>query len=110
MRETGKTGYQSLLRKKLKKEFPQCEVHRLDPNGVQGIQDLVLLCPTTWATLEIKGSSKSHKQPNQEYYVDKHNNMSFSKIINPENEKEVFTELNKHLKNFNKKKENNNDI
>lgn len=107
MRETGKNGYQSLLKKKLKSKFPQCDVYRLDPNGVQGIEDLVLLCPLTWATLEIKGSSKSHVQPNQKYYVNKHNDMSFSRMINPENEKDVLDDLSNHLNSFNKKGEHN---
>ena len=102
MRETGKNGYQSIVKKKLKAKFPECEVHKLDPNDIQGSPDLLVLCPITWATLEVKGSKKSKRQPNQEYYVEKHNGMSFSSIIFPENEKEVFSKLNTHVKHFNK--------
>lgn len=105
MRETGRNGYQKTVKSKLKKEFPQCNIHRLDPNEVQGIPDLVILCPTTWATLETKGHNKARKQPNQPYYVDLHNQMSFSSFIFPENEKEVFDKLRKHVETFNKKGE-----
>ena len=103
MKETGKNGYQSVVKKKLKNEFPQCEVHKLDPNEIQGIPDLVMLCPITWVTLETKSYSKAKKQPNQPYYVNRHNEMSFSSFIYPENENEVFNKLHKHIQNFNKK-------
>ena len=53
-----------LLLKKLKKEFPQCEVRKLDPNDIQGSPDLLLICPLTWATLETKGYKKC-KQTSQ---------------------------------------------
>jgi len=110
MRETGKNGYQSVVKNKLKKQFPDCEVHKLDPNDIQGSPDLLMLCPITWATLEVKGSSKSKRQPNQEYYVKKHDSMSFSNIIFPENEKEVFDRLHIHVKHFNKGEGEHNDI
>lgn len=106
MRETGKNGYQSVVKKKLKKEFPQCEVRKLNPNEIQGSPDLLILCPITWATLETKGYEKANKQANQPYYVDKHNKMSFSSFIHPDNENEVFNKLHKHVKNFKEDKEN----
>ena len=110
MRETGKNGFHSDVRKRLKKEFPECEVHKLDPTEIQGSPDLVLLCPITWATLEVKGNKKANIQPNQEFYVNKHNKMSFSNFINPENENEVFDKLHKHVNNFKKKENLENDI
>lgn len=103
MRETGKNGFQSVVKNRLKKEFPQCEVHKLNPTEIQGSPDLVILCPITWATLEVKKTKKANKQPNQEFYVEKHNNMSFSSFINPENENEIFSRLHDHVESFNKK-------
>lgn len=102
MRETGKNGYQSVIKKKLKAEFPQCRIHKMDPNDIQGSPDLLMLCPRTWATLETKGYSKAKKQPNQPYYVELHDSMSFSSFISPENEKEVFDRLHKHVEKFDK--------
>jgi hypothetical protein len=98
MRETGKNGYQSIVKKRIKKEFPLCEVHKLDPNDIPGTPDILILCPLTWATLEVKKNKKANKQPNQEFYVEKHNSMSFSSFIYPENEEEVFSGLKDHFK------------
>jgi len=102
MRETGRNGYMGKVKKKIRKEFPQCEVRRLDPNEYQGSPDLLIMCPVTWATLEVKNSEKAKKQPNQENYVNKHDDMSFSSFIFPQNEKEVFNSLHRHIESFSK--------
>jgi len=43
--------------------------------------------------LEVKASETSPEQPNQGYYVEKMNRMSFAAFIFPENEEEVLTAL-----------------
>jgi hypothetical protein len=93
MRETGKNGFQSKLKKELKEMFPGCIVTKLDSGDIQGIPDLLILYKNKWATLENKRSAKAHKQPNQEYYVNQMNEMSFSRFIYPENKDEVLEEL-----------------
>lgn len=85
--------FQSKLKKELKVRYDGCIVTKLDANDIQGIPDLLILYKNKWATLENKKDSKATKQPNQEYYVDKMNNMSFSRFIYPENKKEVLNEL-----------------
>lgn len=85
--------FQSKLKKELKEKFPGCIVTKLDSGDIQGIPDLLVLYKDKWATLENKKSSKAKKQPNQEYYVDKMNEMSFSRFIYPENKDEVLNEL-----------------
>lgn len=87
--------FQSNLKKELKERYPGCVVTKLDANDIQGIPDLLILYKNKWATLENKKSSKSSKQPNQDYYVNKMNDMSFSKFIYPENKDEVLNELDK---------------
>ena len=66
-----------------------------DPNYIQGIPDLTVFFKDKWATLEVKKSNKAKHQPNQDYYVEKMNDMSFSRFISPENKEEVLSELQK---------------
>lgn len=85
--------FQSNLKKELKKLFPGCIITKLDSGDIQGIPDLLILYKDKWATLENKRSKNAPKRPNQEYYVDKMNKMSFSRFIYPENKEEVLNEL-----------------
>lgn len=85
------SGFQDKLVKELKTMFPGCMVLKQD--HMQGIPDLLVLYNDKWASLECKRSSSAEKQPNQEYYVGKMNEMSFSRFIFPENKEEVLNEL-----------------
>lgn len=85
--------FQAKLIKDLGVKFPGSIVTKLDSSHIQGIPDLLILYKDRWATLECKRSAKEKRQPNQEYYVDKMNDMSFSRIIYPENREEVLSEL-----------------
>lgn len=86
-------GYQGKLIKKLKKIFPGCMVLKNDSSYIQGIPDLIVLYGTKWAMLECKKAANSKRQPNQPYYVDLLNKMSFASFISPANEEEVINEL-----------------
>jgi len=85
--------FQSDLIKDLRDLFPGCIILKNDANYLQGIPDLLLLYNDRWAILETKRAFKSSRQPNQEYYVDKLNTMSFSAFINPDNKEEVIRAL-----------------
>lgn len=85
--------FQKNLKKELESMFPGCIVTKLDSSYIQGIPDLLILYNDKWATLENKRHAKASRQPNQDYYVDKMNNMSFSRFIYPENKDEVLEEL-----------------
>ena len=73
--------------------FPGCIVVHLDPNEIQGIPDLLVLYENKWAALEGKKSANAPHRPNQDYYVNLMNNMSFASFIYPENKEEVLYEL-----------------
>jgi hypothetical protein len=85
--------FQSNLKKELKEMFPGCIITKLDSGDIQGIPDLLILYKDKWATLENKRNAKASHRPNQEYYVNKMNEMSFSRFIYPENKEAVLTEL-----------------
>ena len=87
------SGFQDRLIAELKEMFPGCMVFKMDQ--IQGIPDLLILYGKCWASLENKKSATAKHQPNQEYYVDLMNKMSFSRFICPENKEEVLTELRK---------------
>lgn len=91
-------NYQAYLIKKLESMFIGCQILKNDANYIQGIPDLTILYGPMWATLEVKDYKNANKQPNQEYYVNLHNIMSFSKFIFPENEEEVLNKLRIHFK------------
>ena len=85
--------FQSNLIKEIKKLFPGCMVLKNDPTYIQGIPDLLVLYKDKWASLEVKKSATAPHRPNQNYYVEKMNAMSFSRFIFPENKDEVLTDL-----------------
>lgn len=85
--------FQSKLIKELSLLFPNCIITKLDSSHIQGIPDLLILYHKKWATLECKINASAHHQPNQEYYVNKMNEMGFSRFIFPENKEEVINEL-----------------
>lgn len=81
------------LKKEIKERYPGCIVTKMDPNDIQGIPDMLILYKNKWATLEGKKNKKSSRQPNQEYYVDKMNSMSYSNFIHPENKEDILKDL-----------------
>ncbi len=90
--------FQRNVIKELEKEFDGCMVFKLDAEYRQGVPDLLVLYKDKWATLECKRSTAAKKQPNQEHYVGKMNEMSFSRFISPENKEEVFDDLQQTFK------------
>jgi hypothetical protein len=85
--------YQAFLIRRLKDLFPGCVVIKNDSGYRQGIPDLTIFYFDRWAALEVKASESAPEQPNQRFYVDSLNEMSFAAFIYPENEGEVLREL-----------------
>lgn len=87
------SGFQDKLRDDIKEQFPGCMIFKMDQ--IQGIPDLLVLYKNKWASLECKKSANAERQPNQEYYVETMNEMSFSRFVYPENKEDVLSELHK---------------
>ena len=85
--------FKTKLANEIKEMFPGCMVLHLDPNEIQGIPDLLVLYKNKWAVLEGKKSANASHRPNQEYYVDLMDSMSFAAFIYPENKDEILDEL-----------------
>lgn len=90
--------FQHNLIKKIEDRFPGAIVMKNDPNYIQGIPDLTVLYEDKWATLECKKDKKASARTNQPYYVNRMNEMSFSRFIYPENCEEVLDELERSFK------------
>ena len=89
--------FQSGLIKKIKTRMPDAIVMKNDASYIQGIPDLLILKDNNWAALECKKTKGAKCQPNQKYYVDLMNEMSYAAFIFPENETEVLDALQRAL-------------
>lgn len=89
--------FKTKLVAEIKNMFPGCIVLHPDPNEIQGIPDLLILYGDRWAALEGKKYADAKHRPNQDYYVNKMNSMSFASFIYPENKEEVLYELQQAL-------------
>lgn len=85
--------FKTKLVNELNDMFPGCIILHMDPNEIQGISDLLILYKNKWAALEGKKNAAASFRPNQDYYVERLNRMSFAAFIYPENKDEVLDEL-----------------
>jgi hypothetical protein len=90
--------YQAQLIRKLRRVFKGCFILKNDTDYMQGLPDLLILYRDRWAMLEVKAHADADEQPNQAYYVDLFNRMSFAAFIYPENEHEVLDALERSFK------------
>lgn len=90
--------YQKDLMDKIRAEYPGCLIMKNDSGYIQGIPDWTILYKDKWAVLEAKADEDSPARPNQPYYVEKLNEMSYSRFVYPENEEEVLDGLRKIFK------------
>jgi len=94
----GETIFRNKLEDDLMRLYPNAIILRVDPYCIQGFPDRLMLYENTWASFEVKASKDSEHQPNQDYYVDLLNDMSFAKFVYPENKNEVLHELQRALR------------
>lgn len=73
--------------------FDGCIILQGNAEYTQGIPDVLVLFNRRWAALEFKRSADASHQPNQDYYVDLMDRMSFAAFIYPENKGDVLHAL-----------------
>ena len=86
--------FQKELIDEVKERYPGCIALKNDSSYMQGFPDWTILYKDKWAVLEVKKERGAHKQPNQEYYVNKLNEIGgFSRFVFPENKDEVLEDM-----------------
>lgn len=73
--------------------FPGCVILQNDEMKQQGIPDLTIFYKNKWAWLEVKAAWNSVHQPNQDYFVEMGDAMSYAAFIFPENKDEILDEI-----------------
>ena len=85
--------FESWLVRDLQDRFPGSVILKNDTRSLQGIPDRTILHGDRWAMLETKGHPNARRQPNQEYYIRKLDQMSFARFVDPENVEDVLDAL-----------------
>ncbi len=83
--------FQRTLIQDLKQRFPGALIFKNESR--QGLPDLTVLYKDKWALLECKASKDASHRPNQDYYIDRANEMSFASFVYPENKGDVLNAL-----------------
>lgn len=92
-RKTPEGRFKTALHEELREMFPGCVLLINDASYFQGVPDTLILFEDMWAMLEVKDSRRAKRQPNQPYWVEQFNEMSFAAFICPENKEEVLNAL-----------------
>lgn len=90
--------FQKELMDEIERTYPGCVIMKNDSSYRQGFPDWTIFYKDKWAVLEAKRDENATHQPNQDYYVEKLDGMSFSRFVYPENKNQVLRELKKIFK------------
>lgn len=90
---TSESAFQASIIKELEAQYPGAVVLKTDPSYIQGFPDLLFLQNDFWAALEVKKTKIQARRPNQPYWVDRLDQMSFARFIYPSNMIRIFDEL-----------------
>jgi hypothetical protein len=85
--------FQRYVIERVREMFLGCVVIKNDPTYIQGIPDLTVLTHKGWFCLEVKKSKDAELRPNQYYYLEVLDDLSFARTVYPENLEEVLHEL-----------------
>lgn len=89
--------FKTSLVKEIRERLPGAIVLHTNPPP-QGIPDLIVLNGERWAALEGKRNGNALHRPNQDYWIEKMNTMSFASFISPETREEVLDAMERSFK------------
>ena len=93
MTTASESAFKHSVLRYIENRFPGAIVLHVDTGLHRSYPDVFILYRNRWAALEFKRSENSKHRPNQDYYVDIFNAMSYASFIYPENEGKVLNEL-----------------
>lgn len=85
--------FQKSVIKELETMLPGCIVSKNVTGFRDGFPDLICLVGDRWFMLECKRSENEAHQPNQDWWVDHLDEMSYASFIFPENRAKVMSEI-----------------
>lgn len=91
-------AFQKELIREIKERWEGIVILKNDANYLQGVPDLSLYYGDKWAMLECKKSENEPHRPNQDYYVERFDDMSFASFIFPENKEAVLDAMGEFFK------------
>ncbi len=92
------SAFKLKLIKELEKEYPGAVILKNDANRHQGIPDHIILYGPRWAMFDAKRSQHAPHQPNQDYFINLLNDMSYANFVYPENKETFLHELQQALR------------
>lgn len=81
----------------LQKRYPGSFVIKVNPHFIQGFPDRIFLYYNFWAAFDTKIAANSQKQPNQTYYIETLDKLSFATFVHPDNEMEFYNDIQRAL-------------
>lgn len=90
--------FQSSVKHELETKYPGCIVRKNPPGQENGFPDLVMYYGPIWAMFECKREKDARKRPNQKWWVERLDEMSFARLIFPENRERVMGELDEFIR------------
>lgn len=85
--------YQAQIIRKVEKLLPGCVILKNDSSYRPGIPDILILFGNLWAMLEVKPYKTARYRPNQDFYINKLDDMGFASVIYPEIEEAILHDL-----------------
>lgn len=90
---TPESDFNKRLLARIARAFKGSIILKTNANDLPGFPDRIVLFENHWAAFESKRSSIARLQPNQDYYIDLLNSMSFARFVNPSTEELFIHEL-----------------
>lgn len=95
---TTESQFKIKLIRQLEELYPGAVILKNDANMHQGIPDHIILFGKRWAMFEAKRSATAPHRPNQDYFIEYLNQMSYASFVYPQNKEEFLNELQQALR------------